>query len=73
MRDRLQKFRSEKTDLMNKSKEYHAYEVGQIVYMYQVKGSIVQTGSWKISCYCGTSSTLFNWNVLLNKCNYALC
>ena len=27
------------------------YEVGQIVYMYQVKGSIVQTGSRKITCY----------------------
>ena len=34
MRDRLQKFRSERTDLMNKNKGYHAYEVGQIVYMY---------------------------------------
>ena len=51
MRDRLQKFRSERTDLLNKNKEYHAYEVGQIVYMYQVKGSIVQTGSRKIACY----------------------
>ena len=37
MRDRLQKFRSERTDLMNKNKAYHAYEVGQIVYMYQAK------------------------------------
>ena len=51
MRDRLQKFRSERTDLMNKNKEYHTYEVGQIVYMYQAKGSIVQTGSQKIACY----------------------
>ena len=51
MRDRLQKFRSERTDLMNKNKEYHTYEVGQIVYMYQAKGSIVQTGSLKIACY----------------------
>ena len=51
MRDRLQKFRSERTDLLNKNKEYHAYEVGQIVYMYQAKGSIVQTGSRKIACY----------------------
>ena len=31
MRDKLQKFRSERTDLMNKNKVYHAYEVGQIV------------------------------------------
>ena len=45
MRDRLQKSRNERTDLMNKNKEYHAYEVGQIVYMYQVKGSR------KIACY----------------------
>ena len=50
MRDRLQKFRSERTDLKNKNKEYHSYEVGQIVYMYQVKGS-VQTGNQKIACY----------------------
>ena len=49
MRDRLQKFQSERTDLMNKNKEYHTYEVGQIVYMYQVKGSVIQTGSRKIA------------------------
>ena len=36
---------------MNKNKEYHAYEVGQIVYMYQARGSIIQTGSQKIACY----------------------
>ena len=36
--------------MINKNKEYHSYEVGQIVYMYQVKGS-VQTGSRKIACY----------------------
>ena len=37
--------------MFNKNKEYHTYEVGQIVYMYQAKGSIVQTGSQKIACY----------------------
>ena len=47
----LAKFRSERTDLMNKNKVYHAYEVGQIVYMYQAKGSVIQTGSRKIACY----------------------
>ena len=36
---------------MNKNKVYHAYEVGQIVYMYQAKGSVIQTGSKKIACY----------------------
>ena len=36
MRDRLQKFRSERTDLLNKNREYHEY---------------LQTGSRKIACY----------------------
>ena len=36
---------------MNKNKVYHAYEVGQIIYIYQAKGSIFQTGSRKIACY----------------------
>ena len=59
MRDRLQKFRGERTDFLNKNKEYHAYEVGQIVHMYQAKGSIVQTGSQKKSLlFCGTFSNL---------------
>ena len=51
MRDRLQKLRSERTDLLNKNKEYQTYEVGQIVYMYEAKGSIVQMGSQKMACY----------------------
>ena len=49
--ERLQKFRSARTDLLNKNRKYHAFEAGQIVYMYQAKGSIVQTGSRKIACY----------------------
>ena len=49
--DRLQKFRSARTDEWNKDREYHTYEVGQIVYMYQAKGTIVHTGSRKIACY----------------------
>ena len=35
---------------MNKNKAYNAYEVAQIVYMYQAKGSD-QTGIRKIACY----------------------
>ena len=59
MQDRLQKFRSERTDLLNKNKEYHAYEVGQIVYMYQAIGSIVQTGQLENSLlFCRTFSNL---------------
>ena len=51
MRDRLQKFRSARTDLWNRNKVPHAFEAGQIVYLYQAKGTIVQTGSKKIAWY----------------------
>ena len=50
MGERLQKFRSQRLDLLNK------WEVGQIVYMYQARGSIVETNSRKIRCnYVGPS------------------
>ena len=51
MRERLQRFRSARTDLWNRNKVSHAFEAGQIVYLYQAKGTIVQTGSRKIACY----------------------
>ena len=51
MAARLQKFRSQRLDMLNKDREYQAYQIGQIVYMYQARGSVVQTGSWKIACY----------------------
>ena len=51
MRKRLQRFRSARTDLWNRNKVPHAFEAGQIVYLYQAKGTIVQTGSRKIACY----------------------
>ena len=47
MGERLQRFRSQRLDLLNKDREYQAFEVGQIVYMYQARGSIVETGSRK--------------------------
>ena len=50
MGERLQKFRSQRLDLLNKDREYQAFEVGQIVYMYQARGSIIETGSRKIRC-----------------------
>ena len=37
---RLQKFRSERNDLMNGSKTYHSFHIGQVVYMYQTKRTI---------------------------------
>ena len=51
MRDRLQKFRNDRTDMWNKNKTFHAYEAGQIVYMYKAKGAFGNTGSKKITCY----------------------
>ena len=55
MGERLQKFRSQRLDLLNKDREYQAFEVGQIVYMYQARGSVVETGSRKIRCnYIGS-------------------
>ena len=51
MAARLQKFRSQRLDMLNKDREYQAYQIGQIVYMYQARGSVVQTGSRKIACY----------------------
>ena len=40
---RLQRFRSQRTDLLNRNKKCHAYQAGQIVYMYQAKGTILRT------------------------------
>ena len=48
MGERLQRFQSQRLDLLNKDREYQTFEVGQIVYMYQARGSIVETGSRKI-------------------------
>ena len=50
MGERLQKFRSQRLDLLNRDREYQAFEVGQIVYMFQTRGSVVETGSRKIRC-----------------------
>ena len=50
MGERLQKFRSQRLDLLNKDREYQAFEIGQIVYMFQARGSVVETGSRKIRC-----------------------
>ena len=49
--ERLQKFRSQRLDMLNRNGQHHAFEIGQIVYMYQAKGSMVQIGSRKIACF----------------------
>ena len=50
MGERLQKFRSQRLDMLNKDRKYQSFEIGQIVYMYQAGGSIIETGSRKIKC-----------------------
>ena len=49
--EKVERFRSERTDMLNRTKDYHHYNVGQLVYVYQAKGTIVKTGSKKIACY----------------------
>ena len=51
MGERLQRFRSQRLDMLNRNRQHHAFEIGQIVFMYQARGSMVQTGSRKIACF----------------------
>jgi hypothetical protein len=50
LREKLQKFRDKRQELLNRDKELHAFTVGQIVYMYNPRGAHLQTGTRKISC-----------------------
>ena len=45
------KVRSQRLDMLNRNRQQHAFEIGQIVYMYQGRGSMVQTGSRKVACF----------------------
>ena len=37
MGERLQKFKSQRLDMLNRNRQYHAFEIGRIVYMYQAR------------------------------------
>ena len=50
LREKLQKFRDNRLALQNKDKEFYGYTVGQIVYIYHPRGSMLQTSSKKIKC-----------------------
>ena len=50
LREKLQKFRDNRLAMQNKDKELNGYTVGQIVYMYHPKDSILQAASKKIKC-----------------------
>ena len=49
--ERLEKFRSARLDLLNKDRKPHFFQVGQLVYMFQAKGAIIQSSSRKINTY----------------------
>ena len=50
-RKRLEEFRSNTMSLMNKDRQHYGFTVGKIVYMYNLSGSQLQTGSRKIQCH----------------------
>ena len=50
IREKLQKFRNSRLALKSKDKEFHGYTVGQIVYMYHPRSSLLQTSSKKVKC-----------------------
>ena len=37
--------------MLNKDRKPHSFQVGQLVYMYEAKGTIVQSSSRKINTY----------------------
>ena len=42
MGERLQKFRSQRLDLLNKDREYQAFEVGTNLYMFQARAVLLK-------------------------------
>ena len=49
--ERLEKFRSARLDLLNKDRKPHSFQVGKLVYMFQAKGTMVQSSSRIINTY----------------------
>ena len=45
--------------MLNRNRQQHAFEIGQIVYMDQARGSMVQTGSRKVACFFAGPSVIF--------------
>ena len=56
---RLQRFRSKRNDLLNRNKKCHAYQAGQIAYMYQAKGTNIHMGIRKCTCYYVGPSVIY--------------
>ena len=50
LRHKIQKFRSDRTDMFNRDKTFQGFRTGQIVYLFHPRGAQLQTGSRKIKC-----------------------
>ena len=48
--EKVQKAKDKRVDMQNKDREHHFFEAGDLVYLYQPRGAILQTGSKKITC-----------------------
>ena len=50
IRRHMQKYRDKKVDMQNRDREPSAFQVGQLVHMFQPRGSFLNTRSRKIRC-----------------------
>ena len=48
-REHLQKFRDKQNELLNREKDLHGFRIGQLVYIFQPRGSILWSGDRKCS------------------------
>ena len=51
LRQQVERYRNRRIGMMNKDRTPHAFMEGQIVYLYQPKGAMLQTGTRKIACH----------------------
>ena len=50
MRKQLVNFRNKRQSIMNKDKGFHSFSIGQIVYLYNPRGSVLHTNNKKFNC-----------------------
>ena len=47
---KIQDHKDSRVEMQNKDKEHHHYQTGDLVYLYQPKGALIQSGSKKVAC-----------------------
>ena len=47
---KIQEYKDSRVELQNKDKEYHHFQTGDLVYLYQPRGALLQSGSKKVAC-----------------------